>query len=124
MKLTLISLALAALAKAQGLSALPSCSLACLTTRVQSVGCSLINVECACKQSDEADQATLLEALLDLCGSQGIAPSPSVSSVLEVAPTVQAAHAPATSVQTTATTPPIISSISMHSLHPLIPAPG
>jgi uncharacterized protein YunC (DUF1805 family) len=136
MKLTLISLALAALTTAQDLSSLPSCSLTCLTTGVQSVGCGLTDVECACKKSDElttavtpcvvkacdqADQAKLVEALATLCGGKVVTPAPSVSSVVEVAPTSQAAPAPTTSVQTTATTvPSIAQSTSKHILRPCI----
>jgi hypothetical protein len=115
MKNGLIFSAITALAAAQGIAELPSCSLQCLATAIPALGCQLTDFECSCKQADKltpnvtpcvqtsctdpADQAKTIEVLSTICAAAGFpievpAPPSSVIADPSPAPTSEAAPGP------------------------------
>lgn len=98
MKNTLIITAFAALAAAQSITDLPTCSLSCLTTAIPQLGCGLTDLKCSCqkageltpiltpcvqKSCSEADQKKTLEVLAAICAANGasISTPPASSAV-------------------------------------------
>lgn len=115
MKNVLIISAITALAAAQGIADLPSCSLQCLATAIPTLGCELTDFACSCKQADKltpnitpcvqksctdtADQAKTIEVLSAICAAAGFpieVPAPSASIIADPspAPTSEAAVEP------------------------------
>lgn len=99
MKNTLIITAFAALAAAQSITDLPTCSLSCLTTAIPQLGCGLTDLKCSCqkageltpiltqcvqKSCSEADQKKTLEVLAAICAASGapISTPPASSAVV------------------------------------------
>lgn len=87
MRNALIFFAITAIAAAQGIADLPSCSLQCLATAIPALGCQLTDFECSCKQADKltpnvtpcvqssctdaADQVRTIEVLSAICAAAG-----------------------------------------------------
>lgn len=105
MKNALVISAIAAIATAQGIADLPSCSLQCLATAIPALGCQLTDFACSCKQADKltpnvtpcvqssctdpADQAKTIEVLSAICAAAGFpieVPAPSTSAAAEPTP--------------------------------------
>jgi hypothetical protein len=119
MKNTFIITAFAALAAAQSISDLPTCSLSCLTTAIPQLGCGLTDLKCSCqkageltpiltscvqKSCSEADQKKTLEVLAAICAANGAAIStPPASSA--VAPEETATPEPLPSPSSVETQP-------------------
>jgi hypothetical protein len=112
MKYTSAILALAAVAVAQTISDLPSCSLACVANGVTGVGCSITDFKCACGKADQltpsvtpcvqkacseaADQAKVISVLEGICAGAGVpitVPEPVASSSAAPASSVPASSA-------------------------------
>jgi hypothetical protein len=98
MKNTLIITAFAALAAAQSITDLPTCSFSCLTTAVPQLGCGLTDFKCSCQKAgeltpiltscvqkacSESDQKKTLEVLAAICAANGapISTPPASSAV-------------------------------------------
>lgn len=105
MKNALVISAITALAAAQGIADLPSCSLTCLTSAIPSLGCDLTDFACSCKKAstltpsltpcvqsackDTADQAKVLTVLSEICAAAGVpieTPAPATSTIADPSP--------------------------------------
>ncbi|KAJ8117025.1 hypothetical protein OPT61_g1668 [Boeremia exigua] len=107
MKNTFILAALTALVASQDIGSLPTCSLTCLSTAIDGLGCGITDFACSCQKASEltpvvtpcvqsacpdpADQAKTLEVLAGICSAAGFpidgAGPPSSSSPETVQPT-------------------------------------
>lgn len=132
MKYTFTLAAVVAIAAAQGIADIPSCSLSCFTSALPSTGCGLTDFKCSCAKADTltpalvpcvqkacpsaADQQKVIEVLGAICAAAGVpinppsAPAPSSPAPAPEQPSAKPEEPKPSSAPSAAPKPPVVSS--------------